>query len=61
MAKIRVKPSGNQWRVTVHGRTVSNHRKKTAAKRKARQKANSGDRMVIHRADGTIQTEVRAR
>jgi hypothetical protein len=36
--------------------TVSKHRKKSAAKRKARRLADSGDRLVILRADGSIMS-----
>ena len=61
MATIRVKPSANNWRVTVNGVTKSNHRKKSAAKRKASREASSGDRIVIHRSDGTVQKSRRSR
>ena len=56
MARVRVKPSGNQWRVVKSGRTVSNHRKKSRAVSKARQKGRSGDTLEIRRANGTIQS-----
>lgn len=36
--------------------TVSTHRKKSAAKRRARQLADSGDRLVVLRADGSIMS-----
>lgn len=54
MATYRVKPSGDQWIVTKNGRTLSPHRKKSAAKRKAKRKSSGGDKLVIHRANGTI-------
>ena len=61
MTTYRVKPKGNQWVVT-RGRTAaSNHRKKARAKAKARSWASSGDTIVIHRADGTIQKQVTVR
>jgi len=65
----RVVPDGSGWKVmaakggnSANHSTVSTHRKKSAAKRRARQLADSGDRLVILRADGSIQTnnEVRA-
>lgn len=41
------------WQVQKNGRRISKHLKKSAAKRKARQKAGSGDSVVVHRTDGT--------
>jgi len=55
MPTIRVKPSANMWRVTKNGRTVSNHRKKSAAKRRAYHEANSGDRIEIRKSNGRVQ------
>jgi len=57
MATYRIKPDGNGWKVTKNGKNVSNHRKKSAAKRKANQKSSSGDRVVEHRANGQIRDQ----
>jgi len=43
------------WQVQKNGRRISKHTKKSAAKRKARQKAGMGDSVVLHRTDGTVQ------
>lgn len=57
----RVVPDGNGWKVmaassnSANHRTKSTHRKKSAAKRKARRMADSGDRLVVLRTDGSIQ------
>ena len=63
----RVTPDGSGWKVMAakgnrktHS-TVSTHRKKSAAKRRARQLADGGDRLVILRADGSIQTNNKVR
>jgi len=56
MTTYRVKPNGKQWVVTDGRGTVSRHRKKSTAKQAARRKAKSGDRVVIHRANGTVQS-----
>lgn len=61
MATYRIKPNGNQWVVTKSGTTVSNHRKKSAAKRKANQKSTSGDRVVEHGRNGQILNDRRRR
>ncbi len=61
MATVRVKPSGSQWIVTRSGGTISNHRKKSRAKSKAKSVARSGDRLVIHRSGGTVQNDRRVR
>lgn len=42
------------WQVTKDGRRVSQHYKKTGAKRKARQLASKADSVVTHRTDGTV-------
>lgn len=55
MSTYRVKPAGNRWLVTKSGRTVSRHNKKSRAKSAASKKADSGDSVIIHRANGTIQ------
>ena len=52
---IEVKPQGREWVVTKNGVTVSNHRKKQRATNTARSMAGPGDRLVIHRSDGTFQ------
>jgi len=58
----RVVPDGDGWKVmsgksnTSNHRTVSTHRKKSAAKRKARQLADSGDRLVILLSNGKVQS-----
>lgn len=59
MTEYHVVPSGNQWRVQKRGGSVvSNHRKKRPAVSKAKSTAGSGDSVVIHRADGTVQDRV---
>jgi len=60
MATIRVTPLPDgeslrgSWQVQKNGRQVSIHRKKTAAKRAARSKADRMDSLVFHRKDGTV-------
>lgn len=50
--------SGSGWKVTNgHGGTVSNHRKKSRAKQRARREASDGDMVYIHRQDGTVQNK----
>lgn len=61
MAKYTVAASGGQWRVVQNGTTVSNHRKKSAAVSAARRKASSGDRLIVQRTNGTIQSNSRVR
>lgn len=61
MATYRIKPSGKRWIVTKNGTTVSTHRKKSAAKRKANRKSDSGDRVVEHGQNGTILDQRRRR
>lgn len=46
------------WQVQVSGARKSKHTSKGAAKRKARRYASEGDRLVIYRKDGTIQSDV---
>jgi len=48
--------ASHNWEVQSNGRVVSKHRKKSAAKRKARKLADSGDRLVIQGQDGAIIT-----
>jgi len=61
MASVKVKPLPDgtslrgSWQVTVSGSRVSKHRKKSAAKRRAKREASSGDTLTITRLDGTIQ------
>lgn len=42
------------WQVKKDGRRISKHTKKSAARRKARQKAGQMDSVVVHRTDGTV-------
>jgi hypothetical protein len=42
------------WQVKKSGRRVSKHTKKSAAKRKARQKAGADDNVVVHRQNGQV-------
>ena len=59
MATYRVTPLPDgtsqqySWQVQKNGRRISKHRKKSAAKRKANQKAESNDSVLVHRMDGT--------
>lgn len=61
----RVVPDGKMWKVMAarsngaNHRTKSKHRKKSAAKRKARKMADSGDRLVILSNGGSIQTRAK--
>jgi len=56
MAEYRVVPSGNQWRLQKKGGSVvSNHRKKQPAVDAGKKECGSGDSLVIHRKDGTVQ------
>lgn len=67
MATIKVLPLPDttsmrgSWQVKKSGRRVSSHRKKSAAKRKAKQKASSGDTLQIRRSNGTIQSTTTVR
>lgn len=54
MGTYRVKPDGSGWKVAKNGRTLSNHRKKRRARNAAKKKASPGDKVVIHRSNGTI-------
>lgn len=42
------------WQVQKNGRRVSNHYKKSGAKRKAESLAGPDDSVVLHRLDGTV-------
>jgi hypothetical protein len=55
----RVVPNGTQWQVKHEGRVLSNHYTKQAAVDEGRRvaKANAPSQLVIHKADGTIETE----
>ncbi|WP_136688672.1 DUF2188 domain-containing protein [Halorhabdus amylolytica] len=56
MTEYHVVPSGNQWRLQKKGGSViSNHRKKSPAVSAGQREAGSGDTLVIHKADGTVQ------
>jgi len=63
MATVKVKPLPDgtsmrgSWQVVKSGRRVSKHLKKSAAERKAYREASTGDKMVIIRADGTVQDQ----
>lgn len=55
-----VVPDGTQWKVTlVGGSTVSTHSTKQAASDAAvaTAKANQPSQVVVHKSDGTIETE----
>jgi len=43
------------WQVKKGNMRVSKHRKKSAAKRRAKREASMGDTIRIHRLNGTIQ------
>jgi len=64
---VRVVPDGNGWKVmtassnSAKHRTKSTHRKKSAAKRAARRKTESGGRLVILDGEGDIQKNVTVR
>lgn len=55
----RVLPNGTQWQVKHDGRVLSNHYTKQVAVDEGRRvaKANEPSQLVIHKADGTIETE----
>lgn len=56
MTEYHVVPSGNQWRLQKSGGSViSNHRKKNPAVSAGQDAAGSGDTLVIHGSDGTVQ------
>jgi len=63
MATLRVQPLPDgvsmrgSWQVKKSGRRVSTHTKKSAAKRRAKRKANSGDNLYIHGVNGGVQRE----
>lgn len=45
----------SNWQVKKSGRRVSTHTKKSAAKRRAKREASSGDTLKIKRTEGTVQ------
>lgn len=55
----RVVPNGTNWQVKHNGEVLSNHTLKTSAIAEGQSiaKANQPSQLVIHRADGTIETE----
>lgn len=55
----RVVPDGEDWKVTHAGQTLSTHTNKDDAIETARTvaKANQPSQVVVHKQDGTIQTE----
>jgi len=61
MASVKVMPLPDgtslrgSWQVKKSGRRVSKHRKKSAAKRRAKREAMSGDKLFIYRKNGTQQ------
>lgn len=64
---IRVQPlpdtvdMRSNWQVKVSGSRVSAHTKKSAAKRRAKREASSGDRLVIHGTNGSVLDDRRVR
>jgi hypothetical protein len=42
------------WQVTRNGRRVSEHYKKSGAKRKAQRAAGPADSVILHRKNGTV-------
>jgi hypothetical protein len=54
-----VVPNGTNWQVKHNGQVFSNHILKSAAIESGRQVAiaNQPSQLVIHKADGTIETE----
>jgi len=56
VTEYHIVPSGNQWRLQKSGGSViSNHRKKNPAVSAGQDVAESGDTLVIHGSDGTVQ------
>lgn len=56
---IRVLPNNGDWKVTYNGSFYSSHILKSAAVDKGTllAKSNLPSQLIIHRADGTIETE----
>jgi len=61
MGSYRVVPDDNMWVVQKGGRQKSRHRKKSRAVAAARSSADSGDRLIVQRSDGTIGKNNRVR
>jgi hypothetical protein len=69
MTSIRVvpNPNGDGWAVQrgrnnrAPHRTVSTHRKKSTAKRRARRLGNKGDELTILKSNGQIQDRIEMR
>lgn len=60
MTTYRVKPQNGGWVVAKgNGATVSTHRKKSRAKQSADRKAGKRDKIIVHRANGTVQQSKR--
>lgn len=61
MATYRVVPIADgatnrqHWKVTRNGGHVKSHTTKNAAENRARREASAGDRIIVHRTDGTVQ------
>lgn len=61
MARVLVSPAADgtdirsNWEVLKPGSKTTSHTKKSAAKRRAKRIASSGDTLEIRRTDGTIQ------
>jgi len=55
----RVVPNGSAWQVKHDGKVLSDHSLKSDAIDSGRKfaKANMPSQLVVHRADGTIETE----
>lgn len=58
-SKVHVVPNDGGWKVTKGGKTVSEHRKKEPAVDRGRDEAKESGKsqLIIHKKDGTIQTE----
>lgn len=56
---VRVLPDEGNWKVTFNGKYYSSHVLKQTAIDKGRglAKANTPSQLIIHKADGTIETE----
>lgn len=59
MARYNVVPdkNGSGWRLKKNGRTISNHRKQSAAIKKAKKNGGFGDELYIHGTDGRIRDQ----
>jgi hypothetical protein len=67
MQTLRVLPRDDgqdfqgSWMLHISGKMKSNHTTKQAAKNAARRHASDGDRLIVHRQDGTIQKDITVR